>query len=448
MNITAERTDDCQLKLTVEVDQERVEQQLRKAARRLANRVAIPGFRKGKASYEMVVRRLGLPAVYDEALEDLGQEVYTEALKDQQVNPYGQGNLENFTMDPLVLHFIVPLMPEVDLGDYRSVRIEPEPVNITDEDVDKTVEQLREQKAEWEPVDRPLGAGDRALAHIKATMDGETVDDSDRNFVVNPAMQYPIPGFHEAVQGMAVGETRDFTLTYPADWESTENAGKSVHFELALKEVSEKVLPELNDDFALLMGDFESLDDLRDRTRRDLEHQAVHAAAHRLEDVALSRVVEGAKILFPPPMLERELDRMIDEQDGYVRREQNVGLEDYLKMIGQNMDDYRKSLSNTAATRIKRSLVLAEVARVEKLTASPEDIEAQAQVMVRAFSEADPEVRSFLNSEAGESVIRRDVLTQKALDRLATIAQGAAPAIEHEETEAAPETVPAESVTG
>ena len=225
MNITAERTDDCQLKLTAEVDQERVEQHLRKAARRLANRVTIPGFRKGKASYDMVVRRLGLPAVYDEALEELGQEVYTEALKEQDVRPYSQGSLENFTMDPLVLHFVVPLMPEVDLGDYRSIRVEAEEVNITDADVEKSLAQLREQKADWQPVDRPLASGDMAQTHIKATMGGETVDDTDRTFVVNPALQYPMPGFHEAVMGMAVGETRDFTLTYPDDWETAENAG-------------------------------------------------------------------------------------------------------------------------------------------------------------------------------------------------------------------------------
>lgn len=448
MNITAERTDDCQLKLTAEVDQERVEQQLRKAARRLANRVTIPGFRKGKASYDMVVRRLGLPAVYDEALEELGQEVYTEALKEQDVRPYSQGSLENFTMDPLVLHFVVPLMPEVDLGDYRSIRVEAEEVDITDAAVEMSLAQLREQKADWQPVDRPLASGDMAQTHIKATMGGEIVDDTDRSFVVNPALQYPMPGFHEAVMGMAVGETRDFTLTYPDDWETAENAGQSVHFELMLKEVNEKVLPELNDDFAQLVGDFSSLDDLRERTRQGLKSQAEHAAEHRLEDEALAKAVEGAKIAFPPPMLERELDRMVDEQDEYIRREQNIGLEDYLKMMGQNKEDYRKSLTATATARLKRSLVLSEVGRLEKLTASEEDMEAQRQMMLQAFPQDEPNVRAFLNSEAGQIVIRRDVLSHQALERLGAIARGEAPALETEESVAVTEAAPAEPVAG
>ena len=215
-----------------------------------------------------------------------------------------------------------------------------------------------------------------------------------------------------------------------------------------LKEVNEKVLPELNDDFAQLVGDFSSLDDLRERTRQGLKSQAEHAAEHRLEDEALAKAVDGAKIAFPPPMLERELDRMVDEQDEYIRREQNIGLEDYLKMMGQNKEDYRKSLIATATARLKRSLVLSELGRLEKLTASEEDMEAQRQMMLQAFPQDEPNVRAFLNSEAGQIVIRRDVLSHQALERLGAIARGEAPALETEDSVSVTEAAPAESVAG
>lgn len=430
MKISTERTDDCQLRLTVEVDPERVEQYLQRAARRLAKKVHIPGFRKGKVPYGMLVNVLGKEALYEEALEEMGQDVYKEALDAQGITPYAQGRLEDFSTEPMVLNYTVPLEPEVELNDYRSIRVESEKVEVSAEEVAEALRQLQEERADWVTVDRPVAEGDMAVAHTRVSMDGETLDDDEHSFIVNLQSEYPIPGFYEALLGMTAGETKEFALTYPDDWPNETNAGKTVEFEVNLKEVKEKSLPELNDEFAALVGAYDSLEDLRDKLHSDLLHQKEHAALHRLEDSAMEQAIERATINYPPVVLEQQMDEMLREQDQIMRRQQGVGLQDYLKMTGQTEQDLQASLRGPAETRIKRSLILTALAEREKLTADEEEMQEQQQRLLSAFSDDPAVAQSFLATAQGRDIIRRDILNRKALERLIAIAKGEAPELD------------------
>jgi trigger factor len=433
LNISAEKTEDCQLKLTVEVDQERVDAQLKAAAHRLSNKARIPGFRKGHAPYHIVVSMLGKDAVYDEALEVLGQEVYTEALKSQDFRPYAQAQLDEVTHDPMVLKFTVPLEPEINLNDYRAIRVEPETVEITEEQVEKAVEQARDEKAEWRSVERALAAGDMAYFKLAMTAGGESLFDGEHNLVITPGSSAVGPGFAEAVVGMEKDQNREFDLTYPDTWADEHVSGKTIHFSATLNDVQEKILPELNDEFAALVGDYASLADFRARLREDLQGQEEHAAIHRYEDAAVNKLTEVAQVCYPPLMVEQELDRMMDELDQRIRREQNLGLDDYVKMTHQTKDELRQNLQVAAERRLKQSLVLSELARQEKLTVSDEEIKNQERMLMGAFGENPQAVKTLLSSPQGHAVMLRDVITGKSVARLVAIAKGEAPELPADE---------------
>jgi trigger factor len=434
LNITAEKTEECQLKLTVEVEQERVEEQLKAAARRLSNKARIPGFRKGHAPYHIVVRMLGKDAVYDEALEVLGQKVYAEALEQQNFRPYAQAQLDDVTYEPtMVLKFTVPLEPEVTLNDYRAIRVTPEPVEITDEHVEHAVEQARDGQAGWVAVERALAAGDMGYFKLTLTVGGETLFDDEHHLVINPGSDAVGPGFAEAVVGMEKGQSRGFDLTYPDTWADEALRGKTTHFEATLNDVQVKVLPELNDEFAALVGDYDSLADFRDHLRHDLQDQHEHAEMHRFEDAAVAKLTDGAQILYPPIMVEQELDRMVDELDQRIRREQGVGLDDYVKMVKQDKDQMRQGFRPAAERRLKQSLALSELARMEKLTVSEEEITAQERVLMSAFGENPAAIQTLLASPQGRAVVLRDIITAKSVARLVAIAKGEAPELPADE---------------
>jgi trigger factor len=368
-------------------------------------------------------------------LEELGQEVFEEALEEEDIQPYAQAELEDVSFDPMILKFVVPLPPSVQLKDYRDIRVEVEEAVTSDEDVDQAVEQLRDERAEWNVVERPLAEGDRGVVHVKASSGEETLDDGDRTFVIDTESIFPAPGFHEKLLEMTPDEIREFELTYPEDWRDETFAGRTVQFEVDLQEVQEKALPELNDEFAILVGDYDSLDDLRAQVRENLQSQAEHAAMHKLEAEALDKLVEGASISFPPALLEEHLDSMISEQDSLIRRQQGVSLEDFLKMTGDTMEEFRENTCEAAEIRLKRSLAMGTLAELEKLTPDEEELEAEKEVLLAAFGDAQSEMQRFLTTPQGEGVVRRQVLSRKAQERLVAIAKGEAPEIEPEEAE-------------
>jgi trigger factor len=437
LNISTQKTEDCQLKLTVEVEQERVDAQLKAAARRLANKARIPGFRKGHAPYHIVVSMLGKEALYEEALEVLGQEVYSAALESEDFKPYAQAQLDDVKYEPMVLKFTVPLEPEINLNDYRAIRVEPETVEITDEDVEKAIEQARDEKAEWAPVERALAAGDMAYFKLKLSANDETLFDGDHNLVVTPGSSAVGPGFAEAVVGMEKGQAREFDLAYPDTWADEHVAGKTIHFEATLNDVQVKILPDLNDEFAALVGDYDSLADFRDRLREELKGQEEHAAMHRYEDAAVNKLTELAQICYPAMIVEQELDRMLDEMDGRIRREQNLGLDDYLKMTRQTKDELRQNLRVAAERRVKQSLVLSELARREKLSINDEEVKAQERVLMSAFGENPQAIQTLLSTPQGRAVVLRDIITAKSVDRMVAIAKGDAPELPADEPEVA-----------
>ena len=251
MKVTKEKVENSQAFLTIEMEPAEMETGMQEAYQHLVQKSNIPGFRKGKAPRVVVQRYLGKARLLEEALDHMVPRAYQQALKEQEIDPYAQPEVEITQPDPLIFKAIVPLMPTVTLGDYQSIRMSPEPVDIKEENIAVVLEELRHQHANWEPVDRALDYNDMAVIDINGKVE-------EKPYVQKLGAQYqvlkdsisPAPGFAAQIVGMKKEETKEFNLSFPADYPGSQVAGKEGNFNVKLHEIKEEKLPELNDDFA------------------------------------------------------------------------------------------------------------------------------------------------------------------------------------------------------
>ena len=425
MKVTAERLENCQVELTIEVDEERVEQELRRTARRVSKRRRIPGFRPGRAPYDAVLRFFGKDALYREALEDLGQAVFKEALEKEGIEPFAQAELMDVRLEPMVLKMVVPVAPIVELGDYRQLRLTPPEVTVNDEEVEAALKRIQAQHSQWQPVERPVQLGDQAIVDIESTVEGEVVlSNQARALLLRAEPPYPVPGFNEQIVGMDIGEDREFDLTYPENLANEKLAGKESHFKVHLHDLKELVLPEMDDDLAKTVGDFETFDDLKAKVREGLQAEAEREAESRFASEVLTATVERAWIEFPPVLLERELDSLLEEQDRVLRQRQSLTLDNWLEINKKSKEEYRDELCPRAAERLKRGLALGKVVELEGITVEEEEVGAQIERMSLPFGEQADKARDVFSSPDNVRSIASDLLTSKALQRLMAIARG------------------------
>lgn len=433
LKITTEPRENRQLAVTIEVPPERVESELRKAARKVAGQYRIPGFRPGKAPYNVVVQQFGLANLYSEFVDDLGQEVYKEALKQQEIEPYAMASLEDVQLDPLTYKLIVPLEPTVELGDYRSLRVEEEQAEIDEEQVDARLDQLREQYASWQEASRPAAYGDMLTIDVRSAIadedGGETVVLEETDWEVTPDEENPMdpPGFDAALVGMSTGEEKEFDLSWPAESQSI-HAGKTAHFKVAVKGIQAYEKPELNDDFAQLIGpEIETLADLKARVRESLSEGEQNRVENAYVEKALDAVVEISKLDYPPAVVEDQIDAMMNEMEQRLRSYGVESLDAYFEQAGLDKTEYREGLRERAELEAKRNLVLSELVKAEGVRVSDAEIRARAEeIMGPAPEGGDEEHSRMLDSliSAAHGVLLNSMLRTKTLDRLLAVVRG------------------------
>jgi len=426
LKITTEPLGNRQLLLTIQVDEERTQQAMRQVARRIAKEVRIPGFRKGKAPYDRIVQRYGEDTLRKEAADMLVQDVYREALEEEGIESYAAGVLDEVILNPLTFEFIVPLHPTVDLGDYRSFRLTYPRVEPRREEIRLALERMRQENAVLEPVERPAALHDVAVIDLVGRTDkGEVFFKDDNVHVLLDARNsYLAPGFAEAIVGMEVGEERTLVLTLPDDFPREDLRGEEAEFTVTLVELYERILPDLDDDLARTVGNFDSLAELRQHVEQQLRQAARERADREYTEQVLEAIIRRARIEYPPVMLEQELDEVVKEIEQAVKREERLSLDDYLRIRGRTMEELREELKPQAEARLKRALVLSEVIRLEGLEVSEEEIGAHIEKIGALWRGQADEVRSSLNSDKGRQAVRSHLLAQKAVQRLVAIAKG------------------------
>ena len=427
MKVETEKVEDSQVVLNIEVEPELVERSLDKAYRRLAARISVPGFRKGKVPRETLERYVGHNALMEEALEHLVPEVCGQAIQEQEIAAIAQPHIELVQLEPLVIKATVPVHPTLELGAYREIRMAPEPVEVTPDQVKEVMERLRQERAPWEAVARPAQFGDRVSINIQNTVDGRAfLNEQEQTYYLAEGLTYPAPGFPEKLIGLSAGQDVEFSLPYPADYVVAKLAGKEGHFEVAVLEVQERRLPELDDEFARgLEEGFETVEQLKDRVEQNLRERLEQQAQARLQDNLLATIVDGARIEYPAVLVEREIDALLEEQLRRTR-DPRMRMEDYLRTLKKSAEDVREEMRPVAERRLKRSLVLDEVSKAEGIAVPEEDVDAEiGRLVENSRSERKDELRAAFSGPARDSI--RDLLcTRRTLQRLVDIATGAA----------------------
>jgi trigger factor len=438
-----------QVKLTVEVEPETLESAKHRAARQIAKKTKIPGFRPGKAPYPVIVRQVGEATVLEEAIDLLVQDVYPKAVDEAGIHPYGPGKLENVaSMEPPKFEFVIPLEAEVELGDFHSIRRPYEPAPVTDKQVEDVIEDLRDRQAILEPVTRPAQEGDIVYVRI----DGQRVDPDegeDANLVTERSIpilitpvkasadeddeddspeEWPFSGFSRNLIGLSLGDEKTVNHQFSEDSSYEALRGKEAVFHYVVEDIKSRTLPELTDDFAMTVGDFENVDALHTEILKELEQRAQEEYNQDYDEAIIEEAINQASIKYPPEMLEREIDYVIENMVNRLEQ-QKVDLDLYLKSRQMQMDDLREEARPVAEKRLRQMLVLSKIAAEEGLEVEPDELQNETMRTVDSLYRVMPkkEARKLnqqrvLNNLVGN--IMADLLTQKAMKHLRDSSRG------------------------
>ena len=425
MKVTNEKTENSQVFLSIEMEAAEMEEALEKSYRRLVKKANIPGFRKGKAPRDLLERYLGKESLIEDALNKMIPEAYERALKEQEIDAFAQPHIEVTQTDPVIFKATVPVRPTVTLGDYHSIKVAPEPVELTEDNINAVIDRLQHQQATWEPVERPVAFDDLVVLDIESSIEEEPfLNRKGFQYWVRRDIPLPAPGFAEQLPEMKKDEDKEFKLQISSDYPQSEMAGKELRFKVTVTEIKEEKLPELNDELAKQINpEFETVAMLREKVSAELKQQAEEKAKIDFEERVIQEVVDLAQVEFPPILVEMETDRLINEQS---RRLQMSGhrLEEYLNGINKTEEELREELKPRANKRITDSLVLEKVSEEEKIEISDAEIDAEIEEMLKDAGENTDELRKYLNTPQSKESIKQILVTRKTVQRLVEIAKG------------------------
>jgi trigger factor len=421
MQITRTPGPNSTVLLEIEVPEERVSRAMNEAVRHLAKRTRVPGFRPGKAPRAVLERHLGPGAVLDDAVDHLVQDAYRDALIQEEIVPLTNADVDVVQAEegkPLVFKATVQVRPEVSLGDYKNFNFRPEIDDIDDARVNQVLEELRDQNATLAAVEgRGAKDGDYAVISFVGSRDGEPFEggSSDRMPLIL-GQERLIPGFEANLVGLEVGGSTEFDITFPEDYPEAALAGQPAHFAVELRELREKVLPDLDEDFIGTLGDFADVEALRADIKERLERNALDRARHGFADRIIDYAVANATLELPDILVDQEVEVMHDEFRGTLAR-QGITEEAYLKAVDKTETDLHTEFRPGAEKRVRTLLVLSKVADAEGVLVSDADVEAEV-ARGRAQYADNAQLLSYFDSDRGRSYIRSTLRRTRVVEGL------------------------------
>ncbi len=419
VRVSTQRLPESQVVLEIEVDSDQMERSLDKAYRKLVQRVAVPGFRKGKTPRGMLERHLGRERLLHEAHDMLIPEAYNKAIEEHDIDAIDQPSIELVKDEPLAFKATVPIRPTVELGEYRRLRVQRGPAVIDEAEVESALEELRRRYALHEPVERPVQAGDIVRADVRAVIDGRQIyKDDDAEFRLREGATILLPGFAEGLIGAEKGVAKEIEVTAPAGEQPL--SGKSGIVSATVKEVKTERLPDLDDQFAREVGEgFADLDTLRERLRNDVRERLEAQAEEAYRDEAVGALVEQAKTIeFPPVLVDREVERLVKDQARHTGQD----VEQYLAMIKRTPEQFRGEVLPAATERVKRSLALSRLAEDENVAVERQEVDDEIERIVSSSGQQADQIRRLFSTADARAAIERSLLTRKTVDRLVEIA--------------------------
>lgn len=441
MKIDVQPLEDHQVTITAEVEADQMNEYVHRAARSISRRTKIPGFRPGKAPFEMVKRFVGEEALQQQAVEEMIDEIYPKVLEESKVTPGGMGSLKEISsINPPKFVFVVPLEPTVELGDYKSVRQDYKLEPVDDKEVTEFIERIQRNSATAQPAEGPSKSGDLVYVKFSGKLKKPTEGEDGVVFPERPAQflladdvvqnkNWPFPGFLDKLVGKSEGDKLTFKHKYAKDDPDSSLAGKDVEFDVEVQSVKSLTLPELNDEFAQSMGQFQTVADLTNAVRSQLESSRKEEADRVFYDEVIKKIAAGATVKYPPQMLNEEVDHMMEHLKGDLAR-QGLEMDAYFKIVKKEKDAYiDEEVKPIARERIINSLIMDELARKEEVKLSESDYQ-------QAITDAASALQSIPQGKKNKGRLDKtqmnnltmNVINQKynqlVMDRLKSIATG------------------------
>jgi len=387
MNVKSIERKGNEATIVVEIDKELMESGINKAYMKARKQIMIPGFRKGKAPRKMIEAMYGAHVFYEDGLEEIFPEVYQKAVVEQDIKAIGRPSLTDMDINEehiVTLTLTTEVYPEVSLGQYKWLEVEKAEATVTDAQVQAELDRMAQNVASTETVEKAAEMGDTANIDFEGFLDGAPFDGGKgENFDLKLGSGQFVPGFEEQVVGMAAGEEKDIDITFPEDYHA-ELAGKAVVFHVKLNKVTVTSVPELDDEFAKDVSEFDTLEELK----ADIRAKALESAEKQLqttfENAAIEKAAENTTVDMPVALVERELDTQM-ERFAYQLQMSGYSMEAYAQMMGGDVNTMRSAFRPQAEKQAKISVTLEKIAEVEDITVSDEDIEAEFEALAKQY---------------------------------------------------------------
>lgn len=401
MNFKAEKTDKTnEMKLEFTIDAKIFEEGIQEVFKKSAKYFNIPGFRKGKAPYNIVERTYGKEIFYEDAFNEVVPKIYDEEIKKNEIEPVSQPQIDIVQMEKgkdLIFTAIIQVKPEVKLGKYEGIEIEKIDYTVTDEDVKEEIEKVAEKNARLVTVeDRGVENGDITVIDFKGTIDGVAFEGgSAEDYELEIGSHSFIDGFEEQMVGMKLDEEKEINVTFPEDYFSKELAGKPAVFKVLVNEIKAKEIPAIDDELAKDASEYDTLKEWEASIKEDLEAENEHKAKHQMEDAVIKQVLENAEVEVPSGMVESEIDMRIKSFENNLYY-QGLNLEKYLEIVHQSMEELRNSMRENAEETVKSQLVLEAISKDlgDKLKVDEEKIKETVKNMAAQYGKTEEELNN------------------------------------------------------
>ena len=425
MSVQVENLEKSMAKLTITVSAEDFEKALQRAYQKQKKNISIPGFRKGKVPRQVLEKMYGAGVFYEDAANSILPGAYADAAKESGLDITSTPQIDVTQIEKgkdFIFTATVALKPDVVLGQYKGVEVPKPDRTVTDEDVEKALKEEQEKNARQITVeDGGAENGDSVVMDYEGKIDGEPFEGgSAKNHTLVLGSGSFIPGFEDGLLGVKGGETRDVEVTFPEDYHAEELKGKKAVFTCKVEKVTRKELPELDDEFAQEVSEFDTLDAYKADVRKNLETKKEEAARQEIKDNAVSKAAQNSTIEIPAPMIDTQADRMIDN---FARRlqAQGMSMQQYMQFTGSDENMMREQVKPQAEIQIRNQLTLEKIAEAENIQVSDEEVDQEIEKMAKAYNMEPDKMKEIIGDEEKEN-IRKDLADQKAMDLVADAA--------------------------
>ena len=398
MNVKVEKTkNNNEVKLEITVEAEKFESAIKTVFNKSAKYFNIPGFRKGKAPYQIVEKTYGAQIFYEDAFNEIAGDAYGEALEEKKIEAVSKPEIDIVQIEKgkdLIFTAVVATKPEVALGKYKGIQIKKIEYNVTDEDVEHELGHMAEKNARLVSVeDRPVESGDITIIDFEGFVDGKAFEGGKaENHELIIGSNTFIPGFEDQIIGMKLEEEREINVKFPEEYFSANLAGKDAMFKVKLHEIKKKEMPEINDELAKDISEFDTIEELKNSIREKQEEQNKSKAKYETEDEVIKTVCEEAKVDIPAGMIEMEIDNIAKDVETRLSY-QGMKLEQYLQMMNKTMEDFRNENKEQAERSVKSRLVLEAVAKDASIEVTDEDVSSKIKEMAESYGKKEEDVK-------------------------------------------------------